>query len=119
MPPTSLQDELLQLLAERPATARSLVDRLVPARAFTTVATVLARLETRGWVRRERGPDGWVWSVSSERDRALGAAVGGLLDRVVGDPEPVLAAFLDGVEGLDPALLDRLEAMIDARRGPR
>lgn len=112
-----LQDDLLALLARRDgATARELVDALHPPRAFTTVATVLARLLSQGRVTREEADGRWIWRIAPEHNRRLGERMASLLDRAAGDPEPLLQAFVGGVEAIDPALLTRLEALIAARR---
>jgi len=115
----TLQDQILRVLAESPSTVREVADAIRPPRAFTTVATVLVRMLDQGRVRRWKDDELWRYELAPAHNRKLGAALGDLLDRVVGDPEPMLEAFLDGVEDIDPALLDRLERMIDARRGKR
>jgi hypothetical protein len=42
-----------------------------------------------------------------------------LLQQTGASPEPALLAFLDHAEAVDPEVLDRLEALIRARRDPR
>lgn len=113
----ALQDQILRILAASPSTVREVAEQIHPERAYTTVATVLARMVEQGRVRRWKDEDLWRYELAPAHNEKLGTALGGLLDRVIGDPEPMLEAFLDGVEDIDPALLDRLEQMIDARRG--
>lgn len=113
----TLQDHVLRILADSPATVREVADQVQPQRAYTTIATVLARMVDQGRVRRWMDGELWRYELAPAHNAKLGTALGGLLDRVIGDPEPMLEAFLDGVEGIDPALLDRLEQLIDARRG--
>lgn len=117
--PLQLQDEVLAILAKHGlATVREVVDELDPPRAFTTVATVLARLLDQGRVSRVSVDGRWAYRLAPEHNRMLGERIASLLDRVAGDPEPLLQAFVGGVEELDPGLLDRLESLIaDRRRG--
>ncbi len=58
----------------------------------------------------------WRYQAVHTREQALAAEVGRVLQRAEGAPEPLLVAFLDEVEQVDPAALDRLEALIRARR---
>lgn len=120
MPDPSLQDDVLSALARlQPATVREVIDGLPQPRAFTTVATVLSRLLDQGRVTRRRAQDDepWRYTVAPAHNQQLGQRIASLLDRAAGDPEPLLQAFVGGVEQLDPALLDRLQALIAARRG--
>ena len=85
--------------------------------AYTTFATVLHRLYTKGAVIRSKVEGAWSYSAAQSRHEALADEVGRVLERANGAPEPLLVAFLDQVEQVDPAALDRLEALIQARRG--
>ncbi len=115
-----LQDEVLTILADHElVTVREVVDRLRPPRAFTTVATVLSRLLDQGRVTRVSVDGRWAYRVAPAHNRMLGERIASLLDRVAGDPEPLLQAFVGGVEELDPGLLDRLESLIADRRRER
>lgn len=84
--------------------------------AYTTIATVLDRLHDKGRVQRDKVGVAWRYRASRSREAAVGAEVGKMLQRVEGAPEPLLVAFLDQVEEIDPAALDRLEALIRSRR---
>lgn len=114
-----LQDEILTILARHDLlSVRDVVDQLDPPRAFTTVATVLSRLLDQGRVTRVSVEGRWAYRLAPEHNRMLGERIASLLDRVAGDPEPLLQAFVGGVEEIDPGLLDRLESLIaDRRRG--
>jgi len=84
--------------------------------AYTTIATVLDRLHDKGRARRVKRGIAWRYHATRTREEALAVEVGKVLERAEGAPEPLLVAFLDQVEQVDPAALDRLEALIDARR---
>lgn len=84
--------------------------------AYTTIATVLDRLFEKGRVEREKHGGAWRYRAARTREQALAAEVGRVLERAEGASEPLLVAFLDRVEQVDPEALDRLEALIKARR---
>ncbi len=92
---------------------RDLVDRSL---AYTTVATVLDRLHEKGEVQRAKVGGAWQYSAARSREEALAAEVGKVLQRAKGAPDPLLVAFLDQVEAVDPGALQRLQALIAARR---
>lgn len=95
---------------------REVMDAVDPALAYTTFATVLDRLHDKGEVDRHKVDGSWRYAAARTRDEALAAEVGRVLQRAAGAPEPLLVAFLDGVEQADPEALDRLEALIRERR---
>ena len=84
--------------------------------AHTTVLTTLDRLFRKGYVTRERRGKAFVYAARhspQEFDRAMAQEVlGGLLATL---SEPAIAMFVELVAD-DPAGLDRLEALIRARR---
>lgn len=84
--------------------------------AYTTIATVLDRLHAKGRVSRSKDGVAWRYQASRTREEALAAEVGRVLQRAEGASEPLLVAFLDEFEQVDPAVLDRLEALLRARR---
>jgi predicted transcriptional regulator len=117
---SDLQAEVVAELALiQPASVRDVVERLRPRRAFTTVATVLGRMLDQGRVDRAWVGGRWEYRIAAGNNRQIGQRIASLLERAAGDPEPVLQAFVGGVAEIDPALLDRLEAMIAERRGRR
>lgn len=90
--------------------------------AYTTIATVLDRLHEKGLLLREKeggsGGGGWVYRPARTREEVLAGEVCQILERSSsGVSEPFLLAFLDQVEQVDPDALDRLEALLQARRG--
>lgn len=84
--------------------------------AHTTVLTTLDRLFRKGYVTRERRGKAFVYAARyspEEFDRAMAHEVlGGLLATL---SEPAIATFVELVAD-DPAGLDRLEALIRAKR---
>lgn len=102
-----------------PASVREVLRRVRrrPALAYTTVLTVLDRLHSKQVVDRRKEGKAFVYWARLSRDawhgeRAAGALTGS-------DPQPsasLLMAFLDSAERADPALIDRLSALIEARR---
>jgi predicted transcriptional regulator len=86
--------------------------------AHTTVLTTLDRLFRKGYVTRERRGKAFVYAARhspEEFDRAMAREVlGGLLATL---SEPAIATFVELVAD-DPAGLDRLEALIRAKRAP-
>ena len=84
--------------------------------AYTTIATVLDRLHAKGRVQREKDGIAWRYHATRTREEALAAEVGRVMQRAEGASETLLVAFLDEVEQHDPGALDRLMALIRARR---
>lgn len=97
---------------------RDVLGAVDPSLAYTTFATVLDRLHAKGEVDRVKVEGAWRYVAARSREEALAAEVGRVLERAEGAPDPLLVAFLDQVEQADPQALDRLEALIKARRGP-
>lgn len=86
-------------------------------RAYTTIMTTMDRLFRKGLLTRVKEGLSWRYAAVSTREeweRALAEKLATDLLREHG--ETGLAAFVDAAAGADGALLDRLEAMIAARR---
>ena len=84
--------------------------------AHTTIATVLDRLHAKGEVTRVKAGGAWVYRSARTREAALAGEVARMMRRSETSSEPLLVAFLVEVEAVDPEALDRLEALIRARR---
>lgn len=95
---------------------RAVLDEVGGSLAYTTIATVLDRLHAKGEVQREKVGRSWHYAASRSREEALADEVGQVLQRASTASEPLLVAFLDRVEQVDPEALDRLEALLRARR---
>jgi predicted transcriptional regulator len=86
-----------------------------PDLAYTTIATVLDRLHTKGVAERAKTRGAWRYTAARTREATLGQKVARLLEGSQ-PSRPLLVAFLDHVEEADPEALDQLEALIRARR---
>jgi predicted transcriptional regulator len=99
-----------------PATVREVAERMRGAadRAYTTVMTTLDRLHKKGLLLREK--DGLAWRYRAAFDRAAfeRSVADALAAELVSHGEAGLAALVDATA--DEALLERLAAMVDARR---
>jgi predicted transcriptional regulator len=115
----NLETDVLEALwaSATPVSVRDVLAlvRRRPPLAYTTVLTVLDRLHAKGLVERRKDGKAFLYWARTTREAWLGdQAAGVLLD---GPPEAsVLMAFLDSAERADPELLDRLSALIEARR---
>ncbi len=95
---------------------REVHDEVGAGLAYTTIATVLDRLNVKGRVVREKDGAAWRYRATHTREEALAAEVGSAMRQADGASEPLLVAFLDVVEQRDPSALDRLMALIRARK---
>lgn len=95
---------------------RDVLDQVGGSLAYTTIATVLDRLHAKGAVERTKHGVAWRYRAASTREETIGAEVASMLGRVDAAPDPLLVAFLDQVEQVDPDALDRLEALLRERR---
>lgn len=115
--PPDLERRVLDVLWQGGAwPVRDVMELVDPSLAYTTFATVLDRLHDKGEVERVKVDGAWRYSAARSREAALAAEVGRVLARADGAPAPLLVAFLDQVEQVDPDGLDRLAALIEARR---
>lgn len=88
--------------------------------AYTTISTVLDRLQKKGFLSRGREGRTLVYRAAKREGTVQQSRVRTLVDRIFGDdPEPAVARLVDAVETYDPELLDRLAREIDARRRTR
>lgn len=120
MDPPDLQSEVLTALWDlRRATVRDVHARVgVPRQlAYTTIATVMDRLHSKGRVSRQREGRTLVYSPVGEREEVERARAGALLARILGPaPESAVATLVHALADLDPALLDELERAVRERR---
>jgi predicted transcriptional regulator len=84
--------------------------------AHTTVLTTLDRLHRKGYLARERQGKAFIYAPRFTREAFQRAMAEEVLGALLGQfNAPALSAFVDLV-GDDPAALDRLEAIIRAKR---
>lgn len=88
--------------------------------AYTTTATVLDRLHTKGLVNRKREGKSFIYwpRVSREAtERKLARRI--VLHLLGASPRPAIAALVDAFESIDPELLDELARAVRARKRSR
>ena len=87
---------------------------------YTTTATVLDRLHSKGCCSRIRIGKSFSYSPAIAREEVDRARARETVRRLVGeDPLPALVSLVDAVEALDPELLDELADLTAARRRSR
>ena len=114
-----LQRALMELLWSRgPATVRELLDALdreTPP-AYTTVLSVVQKLEKSGWVGHEKEGRSHRYFAARSRDIESRRSLKGVVQDVFqGDPMALFQQLLDD-EPLADADLQRLQQLIDAKR---
>jgi predicted transcriptional regulator len=120
-PAGDLESAVLNALWESNAklSVRGVQSRLpqASALAYTTVMTVLDRLYDKGVVTREKDGKAFVYWPALGREAHLGAQAARMLTGLTAPLQRgVLMAFVDSAEHTDPALLDELSALIQARK---
>jgi BlaI family transcriptional regulator, penicillinase repressor len=87
---------------------------------YTTTATVLDRLYAKRLVRRVRRGRSFFYTAALPREVIETARIGGSLRRLLGpEPKPAIATLVDALEEQDPALIDELARLVNARRRSR
>lgn len=115
--PPSLERRVLDTLWEGGDwSVREVMEAVDSDLAYTTYATVLHRLHGKGRVVRSKEDGVWRYRAARTREAALAREVGKMMRQADGPTEPVLVAFLDQMEAMDPASIERLAALIAARR---
>lgn len=114
----SLEERVMLLLWEgQPMSVRQVKCRLGDKLAHTTVMTTLDRLFKKGLLARDRDGTAYVYRAAMSQDQyhrgLLEQTLSELLEKSAG---PILAAFVDTAAELDEDNLERLEALIAARR---
>ena len=89
-------------------------------RAYTTVAKVLDRRHAMGLVARRRRARTFAYTARADRDDVERARALTLVKQLLGpEPRPAMAALVEAIEALNPALLDELRRHVEARRRSR
>jgi len=118
--PPSLERRVLALLWEGDClSVRDVHAAVGEDLAYTTIATVLDRLHSKGQVVRHKHGVAWLYKAARTREEAIAGEVTRMMKRADGAPEPLLVAFLDQVEAADPDALDRLDALLRERMARR
>ncbi len=88
--------------------------------AYTTITKVLDRLHAKGLVTRKRQGMAFVYRARLARRVIEFARARVSLRTLLGPtPRPAVATLVEAMESLDPGLLEELERVVAARRGPR
>jgi predicted transcriptional regulator len=118
-----LETRLLELLWERPcaATVREL-QRACPGLAYTTIMTTLDRLYRKQLLLRHRFGRAFAYEPRCSRDELLSELVSGHLSDLLGASGRtgvILSTLVRAVRDTDAALLDQLDALVQAERRRR
>ena len=117
---SDLQLDILRVLWTRETASTSEVHQAHAGSrdlAYTTVATLLKRLEDKGAIGHKPNGRQYVYFPKVEESEVRSGMVINLLDRLFrGDPAALVNHVL-GDERLDPADLQRIEALINDRGG--
>jgi BlaI family transcriptional regulator, penicillinase repressor len=107
--------EVLKVLWERPnGTVRDLQAAFRRKRwAYTTVQTLLNRLEAKGFVESDRSGPAHVYRAAVSREQLLQQRLSDLSERLCeGTASPLLMALVEGVR-FTPAEIGRLRQLLD------
>lgn len=118
-----LESRLLELLwaRTRAATVREL-QRACPTLAYTTIMTTLDRLYRKRFLLRHRDGRAFTYQPRCTRDELLSELVSGHLAELLGGSQGsgvILSTLVRTVRDTDAALLDQLEALVQAERRRR
>lgn len=87
---------------------------------YTTTAKVVDRLRAKGLIQRQRSGRAFVYRPRAAREEVEKARAQNAVSRLLGaEPHAAVAALVDAVDAVDPALLDELERLVAARRRSR
>lgn len=116
---TELQLDVMRVLWRRQgATTAEVHQELAPSRglAFTTLATVLARMEKRGVVERANAARPYVYRARVTEPEVSRSMLGGLMDRLFGGDVAAMVSHLLGGAGVSAEDVRRVEAMVADKR---
>jgi predicted transcriptional regulator len=109
------EQEVLEALWEQgAATVRQLHETLAAKRswAYTTVQTLLGRLETKGYVAADRAGFAHVFRPTVSRDSLIRQRLNDLAEELCqGAKTPLMLALVDG-QGLEPEDIEHLRALL-------
>ncbi len=113
--------EVLKVLWDRPAgTVREILEELQPQKrwAYTTVQTLLNRLQTKGYVRSDKSGSAHIYRAAVSRDQLLQQRLNDLSRKLCeGTASPLLLALVEGVR-FTPEEIDRLRKLLDQLEDP-
>jgi predicted transcriptional regulator len=112
-----LEQRVMEAVWEGPrSSVRDVAERMREDadRAYTTIMTTLDRLHRKGLLSREKDGLAWRYTARLDRGELERQLADHLAAELVAHGEAGLAALVDA--SADSAMLDRLEALIQARR---
>jgi predicted transcriptional regulator len=112
-----LQHEVLRVLWNRREATVGEIQQALPDRAYTTLATVLTRLERAGVVERRMDGRTAVYSALLSENQAGHSLLRDLLDRFFSGSHAKLVNHLLNETDVDPDELDRIRTLIAERAG--
>jgi predicted transcriptional regulator len=84
---------------------------------YTTTAKVVDRLREKGLIQRQRREGAFFYRPRVAREEVERARARSAVARLLGaTPRAAVAALVEAVDSVDPALLDELERAVAARR---
>jgi predicted transcriptional regulator len=121
-PVGSAELEVLKTLWEHgPGTVREVNARLTQqgrSWAYTTVQTMLQRLEAKGFVRSDKSGPAHVFTAVVSRDRLLSQRLRDLADQLCdGTASPLVLALVEGTR-FTPAEIQQLRQLLDQLEAP-
>jgi len=117
-----LETEIMNAIWElKEANVQAVVDMLRPRRklAYTTVMTVMSRLADKGYLNRRKDGRSFVYTPGPSRDAVAGRMLNQVVDRLYQGAAGKAIAHLLADEEVDEEELERLEALIRAKRKER
>ena len=115
---SDLQLDILKVLwAKKQATTTEVHQAMASTRdlAYTTVATLLKRLEEKDVIQHKQQGRQYVYFAMVAEDEVRSSMVSNLLDRLfLGDPAALVSHLL-GDENIEQSDLRRIEALLDER----
>jgi predicted transcriptional regulator len=115
-----LETEVMGIVWERgEVSVQDVRDALEPERplAYTTVMTVMSRLFKKGLLERRKEGRAYIYYPGSTQEKLAGSILRSLVERLyAGATGQAIAHLLETEAEVDEEELDRLEALIRARR---
>jgi predicted transcriptional regulator len=113
----SLQREVVEALWRlEEATVHDLLEALGTEHAYTTVLSVLQKLEKAGWIGHRREGRTYVWHASRSREEEGKSSLGKIVDRVFGGNPRVAFEHLLEDDRLDADDLAALRRLVEEKR---
>jgi BlaI family transcriptional regulator, penicillinase repressor len=117
--PTELELEILKILwTAGQSTVRQIQEALAPGRglAYTTVMTMLTIMANKGYVRRTKSGNGFVYRARIEQEKTSSGMLQDLTDRLFGGSTAAVVQHLLDTADLDPKELDHIRQLVARKR---